>query len=171
MVCVWEREKKSPGLKQGSPCEGCTVLSHSSASQRGDLERLISLKLSSHPHSQPVCCHQADTGLAKKIHPEYLQRGFPAREAEQPGSGLRTTLMLPEMRADAGGISSVRTAPQVGCSAEPSCISSATLAAVNATCFPVHLSSLFRLTSDVLCPGKALRKSEAKNQRQIVSWR
>lgn len=55
--------KKCAVVKQGSPCEGCTVLSHSSASQKkGDLERLISLKLSSRPQSQPVCCHQPHTG-------------------------------------------------------------------------------------------------------------
>lgn len=42
--------------------------------KKGDLERLISLKLSSQPQSQPVCSHQPDTGPHQKNHPEYLQR-------------------------------------------------------------------------------------------------
>lgn len=61
--------RKNPYCSEAglSPCEGCPVLLHSSASQKKEeLERLIFLKLSSRPHNQPVCSHQPHTGLRQQ---------------------------------------------------------------------------------------------------------
>ena len=55
--------------------------------KKGDLERLISLKLSSQPHSQPVCSHQPDTGLHQKRITQNIYRGIPT-ERDRAAGGL-----------------------------------------------------------------------------------
>lgn len=56
--------------------------------KKGDLERLISLKLSSQPQSQPVCSHQPDTGPHQKI-TQNIYRGIPT-EKHRAAGGLFT---------------------------------------------------------------------------------
>lgn len=91
-------KKKIASSKAGlSPCEGCPVLSHSSASQKkGDLERLIFLKLSSRPQSQPVCSHQPHTGPRQththtKKSPRIYTGELPPRDTEQPRTSRHRT--------------------------------------------------------------------------------